>query len=110
MSAMDDLKARARSAPTGDSWEELNVTTGGRQQPEVVIEVIASHFGAEEACQEVKVILNGDLLGYVSRTDAYDLFDSRSKGIGGPTRSMLPDTPEAVAEALPGNPTMREIP
>ena len=110
MTTMDDLKARARPTPVSRSCGDLQLTLERARGATPVIDALSAYFGADETRQEARVIVDGEVVGYVSREDAYELVELKSKGIGRPGRREAFEARELRAGHLPGDPTMREEP
>jgi hypothetical protein len=103
MTRFGDLRARARAASSSAAAGEIEFEASSVHQ-DVVIEAIATYFGEDDTRQEVRIVIAGDALGYLTRKDAQALIRLKPKGIG----SAFDGPHELSQSGLPGNRTTRE--
>jgi hypothetical protein len=76
----------------------LNDSKGEILDEGAATDLFAAYFGSDDTQMAVRVVASGDTLGYLSRTQALDLIELSSRGLG-----------ESIAQFLPGMSTYAPI-
>lgn len=90
MLTLDDLKAKAQHNPTDRCKDEIAIMINSDADVKDVINGMSKYFGEDDKRQAVRLIVEGEEIGCLVRSDLYDFIPLSKKGIDDSGNAQLP--------------------
>lgn len=93
MLTLDVLKAKAQQTISPPGEEDVTLLLDSDEDVESAVKDLFKYFGEDDKRQAIRLIVRGEEVGYLRRTDLYDFVPMETKGIGSSDHFKLPGEP-----------------
>ncbi len=94
MSKFEQLMGMASEKSSFYKPIDITIAVDDERVAEQAVQILIEFFGEDDERESVRVVSQGNEIGYLTRTDLYTFVDSTTKGVGIGDHGILPGSGE----------------